>query len=303
MPVRPVRRLDAPSESSLYDEMASQALHALYFRRDIEAVEREHPELILNAGENVLLAHPGGYTAKLAYSFESDRMFTELFPPMLEKLLPRVRKTLRADTVRFRLTHAPSRPLVEPVLKRLYFTPRRDWLRFDIDRGDAPKPPALAGVKFRIGAPDDSEAIVEIDRASFPDTPLPPNVVRTQLAGHDREFLVAMRGKQMAGYCSFALPDPGFGYIHDLAVAPDQRGRGIGGGLTLRALKSLFGDGAQSVALTTDDSNFGAIRLYRSLGFRQTEAGRDYERPSDPKAIEKLAKQTQGTLIKFGGWR
>ena len=283
--------------------MASQALHALYFRRDIEVVEREHPELILTAGENVLLAHPGGYTAKLAYSFESDRMFTELFPPMLEKLLPRVRKTLRADTVRFRLTHAPSRPLVEPVLKRLYFTPRRDWLRFDIDRGDAPKPAALAGVKFRAGVPDDGEAIAEIDHASFPDTPLPLAAVRMQLTNGEREFLVAMQGKLMAGYCSFALADPGFGYIHDLAVVPDERGRGIGGALTLRALKSLFTEGAQSVALTTDDSNFGAIRLYRSLGFRQTEAGRDYERPADPKAIEKLARQTQGTLIKFGGWR
>ncbi|HEX5479444.1 MAG TPA: GNAT family N-acetyltransferase [Dehalococcoidia bacterium] len=303
MPVRPVRRLDLPSESSLYEEMASQALHALYFRRDIEAVEREHPELILTAGENVLLAHPGGYTAKLAYSFESDRMFTELFPPMLEKLLPRVRKALRADTVRFRLTHAPSRPLVEPVLKRLYFAPRRDWLRFDIDRGDASKPAALAGVKFRAGTPDDAEAIAEIDRASFPDTPLPLAAMRMELTNGEREFLVALRGKRMVGYCSFALPDSGFGYIHDIAVAPDERGRGIGGALTLRALKRLFGDGAESAALTTDDANSNAIRLYRALGFRQTEAGRDYERPADPKAIAKIAKQTQGTLVKFGGWR
>ena len=303
MPVRPVRRLNRPSQSSLYDEMASQALHALYFRRDIDAVEREHPELILIAGDNVLLAHEGGYTAKLAYAFESDRMFAELFPPMLEKLLPRVRKTLRADTVRFRLTHAPSRPLVEPVLKRLYFTPRRDWLRFDIDRGAAAKPGAAGGVRFRDGTPEDAGAVAEIDRASFPDTPLPLAAVRTQLTGDQREFIVAARGKQTVGYCSFALPDPGLGYIHDLAVAPEQRGRGVGAGLTLRALKRLFAAGADSVALTTDDSNFDAIRLYRALGFRQTEAGRDYERPADQKTIEKLAKQTQGTLIKFGGWR
>jgi len=303
MPVRPLRRLDVPAESSLYDEMEAQALHALYFRRDIEEMERQHPQLILAAGENVLLAHDGGFTARLAYSFESDPVFTELFPPMLERLLPRVRKVLRADNVRFRLSHAPSRALVEPVLKRLYFSPRRDWLRFDIERAAAPKPGALSGVKFRAGTPGDAETIAEIDHKSFPSTPMPLEAVRTQLTDERREFLVAVRGRQIAGYCSFALPDPGFGYIHDLAVAPGHRGTGIGAGLTLRALKRLFAEGAQSVALTTDDNNAGAIRLYRSLGFRQTEAGRDYERPTNPKTIQELQKQTQGTLIKFGGWR
>ena len=133
MAVRQLRRLGQPASVSLYDEMEAQALHALYFRRDIERVEAEHPDLIVRRGANILLAQQAG-VAKLAYSFESDRAFTELFPDMLDALLPRIRRVLRADSVRFRLSHSPSRPLVEPVVKRLLFQPKREWLQFDIDR-------------------------------------------------------------------------------------------------------------------------------------------------------------------------
>jgi hypothetical protein len=39
------------------------------------------------------------------------------------------------------------------------------------------------------------------------------------------------------------------------------------------------------------------------LGFKQTTAGRDYTRPTDPRAITRIKKTSEGTLIRFGGWR
>lgn len=302
MPLRPLRRLDQPAGRALYDEMAAQALHALYFRRDIDRVEREHPELIVRRGPNVLLAQQAG-AVKLAYSYESDRAFTELFPPMLEALLPELRRARGAETVRFRLSHSPSRPRVEPVLKRLLFRPKREWLQFEIARAGAPKIAAQAGVRFRDGTPEDVPAIARIDRAAFPDTPKPEEALRAELLGGDRRVIVAASKGEVEGYCSFALPDPEYGYIHDLAVSEPRRREGMGSGLVMRALKRLFAEGAQEVGLTTDQTNGAAIRLYRELGFRQTEAGRDYERPVDDRAIERLAKQAQTTMIKFGDWR
>ena len=302
MALRQLRRLAPPARVSLYDEMAAQALHALYFRRDIERVEREHPELIVRDGANVLLAQPAG-AAKLAYSYESDRAFTELFPPMLDVLLPRARRALRADTVRFRLSHSPSRPLVEPVLKRLLFQPKRDWMEFEITRGAASRPPALSGVRFRDASADDAEAVARIDREAFPDTPMPLSAYRALIESGEEPALLALRRGEAVGLCSYAQHDPGAGYIHTLAVAEAARREGIGQALTARVLKRLFSDGAERVALTTDGDNTPAIRLYLKLGFRQTRAGRDYERPADPKAVERLLKRSQGTLIKFGGWR
>jgi ribosomal protein S18 acetylase RimI-like enzyme len=249
-----------------------------------------------------MLAQQAG-VAKLAYSFESDRAFTDFFPEMLDVLLPRIRRLLRADSVRFRLSHSPSRPLVEPVVKRLLFQPKREWLQFDITRSAAPKPAALAGVRFRDATAEDVDVIAKIDLDAFADQPMPREAIRSELIDGDRSLIVAVSKAGVVGYCSYALPDPGFGYVHDLAVAAPARQRGIGGALTARALKALFTAGADAVALTTEQDNGPAIRLYRGLGFRQTKAGRDYERPVDPKVIERLTKQAQTTMIKFGDWR
>jgi ribosomal protein S18 acetylase RimI-like enzyme len=86
-------------------------------------------------------------------------------------------------------------------------------------------------------------------------------------------------------------------------VRDEYRGRGIGAALTVRAAKRLFAAGVARVGLTTDVDNGDAIRLYVRLGFKQTEAGRDYTRPVDAAAIEQLKTESQGTFIKFGGWR
>jgi hypothetical protein len=39
------------------------------------------------------------------------------------------------------------------------------------------------------------------------------------------------------------------------------------------------------------------------VGFRQTHAGRDYRRPTDPREIKAMQVAGEGTLIRFGGWR
>ena len=85
------------------------------------------------------------------------------------------------DVARFRLTHNPARPIIEPVLKRLWFSPSRSWLQFGLERKDAPKAAALKGVKFRDGGPDDTDAVLAVDREAFPDTPLPREALASRL--------------------------------------------------------------------------------------------------------------------------
>ena len=62
-------------------------------------------------------------------------------------------------------------------------------------------------------------------------------------------------------------------------------------------------NGKELVRLTTDDDNSDAIRLYVRLGFKQEAAGRDYSRLTDSKAIERMRKQGEGIVIRFGVWR
>src|SRR5947207_738072 len=106
MAITPLRRIEAPARPGLYVEIMKEALSEGVSRRDLSLTEREHPELILRREGSILAAARAG-TSSLAYAFRSERDFVELFAGMFEELVPKVRRTLHSDTIRFRLTHSP----------------------------------------------------------------------------------------------------------------------------------------------------------------------------------------------------
>ena len=302
MAVQRQQRIAPRAGPSLYDQLSSEALHHVYWRHELDRIERDHPELIVHREGNIIAAQQPG-EAKLVYAYASEAAFVEHFPPMLEQLLPRLRRVLASDTVRFRLSHNPARPVVEPVLKKLWFTPSRRWLEFAIDRVPKPTAATARGIRFRDATEKDADEIARLDLEAFPDTPEPASSIRARLTSGAIAGIVALAGAEVVGFCTFAHTDPGEGYIHTLAVSATARCGGVGGALTQRVLKRLFAAGVRRVSLTTDDDNGTAIRLYGKLGFRQTRAGVDYERPTDPRAIRRIQQEHLGTLIKFGGWR
>ncbi|MBI5285606.1 MAG: GNAT family N-acetyltransferase [Chloroflexi bacterium] len=301
MALKQLRRIGASAGQSLHDELSHQALGYAWSRTEIDRIEQEHPELIVPHEGNVLAALVDN--AALAYAFRSDGQFIEHFEAMFEELLPRIRRSLGADSVRFRLTHYPSRPKVEPVLRRLWFAAGKPWLGFSLSKKTAlPKLAPLKGIKFRDGGVDDVPELIRLDRQAFPDTPIPTPVMRHRLETVER-VLIAESGGSMVGYATYLQADPGEGYLHTLVVDEAQRGRGIGAALTVKVAKRLFAGGADRMDLKTDEDNTAAIRLYMKLGFKQNTAGCDYSRPTDQRAITRLKKTSEGTVIRFGGWR
>lgn len=302
MPVRQLRRLELPASQSLYARLSREALSYAWAVRDVDEIPAQHPELIIERDGNVLAALRGD-PSRLAYAFESDAAFVDLFPPMLEQLLPRIRKSLRADTVRFRLALGSSRSAVEPVLRKLWFTPRQPWLTFSLEKRAATgKVAAPKGVAFREGTLDDLSTIARIDRESFPDDPMPESNYRQRLQGRD-SLLVATVGGEVAGFAVYSYDGADEGYLSALAVAEPHRGRGIGSALTMRVAKWAFAQGADHLALRTEERNAPAIRVYRELGFKHTGSGNDYDRPADARVIAAMKKAGEGTLIRFGDWR
>ncbi len=299
MALKKLRRIDVASGDTLFDEISSHVLSTAWSRGEIEGAARAHPDLIVRRGDNVVMALENG---GLAYGFESQSAFIDEFAGMFQELLPRVRRELDVDSVRFRITHNPARPIIEPVLRNLWFTPLRSWLGFSLSKKALPRIAAIKGVTFRDGGVDDLDEMVRIDRECFPDMPLPAPAMRRAIEKGDR-VLIADSGGRVAGYVLYRRTDAEEGYIWVLAVGREDRGRGIGAALTVRAAKRLFAEGVDHVDLKTEDDNSDAIRLYRRLGFRQTTAGRDYSRPTDPRAISRIKKSSEGTLIRFGGWR
>ncbi len=196
MPVKPLRRISPVVGSSLCDEMAQEALSASPSRDELERTEREHPELIVRRSGNVLVAlYPRG---ALAYAFRRDREFVEHFPAMFEELLPHARRA-GIDRLTFRLLHNPSRPVVEPVLRKLWFTPKKAWIQFSLTRKEMPaKLPAPSRVRFRGGGLDDLEDIVRLDHECFPNTPIPSEVLRARIM-QGEGVLLAIAGREVAG--------------------------------------------------------------------------------------------------------
>src|SRR5512140_1631925 len=116
MALKKLRRIDVATGDTLFEEISSHVLSAPWSRGEVEQAAREHPDLIVRRGDNVVVALENG---GLAYGFESQSAFIDLFPGMFEELLPRLRRELDVDSVRFRLVHNPARPIVEPVLRNL----------------------------------------------------------------------------------------------------------------------------------------------------------------------------------------
>jgi len=304
MAVKTLRRIGKPVGESLYDRMSARVLHNVTWRPSMERVEREYPDLIIERDGNLLSVDPA-HGNTLLYGFHNERAFVEHFDAMFDALLPRLRKQLGDGAVRFRLSYSTARPVVEPILKRHWFSPRRDWMLFELARTVKLPPATVRGVKFRPGALADLDDVVRIDDEAFPRTPIALDAMRERISSRAETLLIAEGGKAegIVGFALYSLPEPGEGYINIIAVAEAHRRRGIGAALTVRAAKALFAAGVDRVSLTTDQDNGPAIRLYVGLGFRQTRAGRDYARPTDPRALELIKTESRGKFIKFGGWR
>lgn len=60
------------------------------------------------------------------------------------------------------------------------------------------------------------------------------------------------------------------GFVKDVCVAPDARGRGLGAALIGQAAGVFAHRGQRDLCLKVEAGNAGAIRLYERLGFRRT---------------------------------
>lgn len=82
-------------------------------------------------------------------------------------------------------------------------------------------------------------------------------------------------GRGILAYCAFQVVLDEV-YLHDLAVHPAHRGRGLGGRLMRLTLDLAVRRGARTALLEVRPSNGAALRLYRSLGFESIGMRRDY---------------------------
>lgn len=136
----------------------------------------------------------------------------------------------------------------------------------------------IDAVTLRRPAREDLGAIAAIEAASFADPWSEAEFASVLEAGHTI-FLVAEAGRKsgIVGYViAMAVLDQA--EILNVAVAPEHRGAGLGGGLLDAAVLEVERRGAESVFLEVRVSNVAARALYASRGFVEVSRRKNYYR-------------------------
>lgn len=114
----------------------------------------------------------------------------------------------------------------------------------------------------------DKQALISLWETVFPNAAThnqPARVIEEKLAVDDLIF-IAEEGEVILGACQAGY-DGHRGWLYGVAVAPQQRRRGIGSRLVETALDALRQRGCGKVNLQIRAGNTGVAEFYRSLGF------------------------------------
>lgn len=135
---------------------------------------------------------------------------------------------------------------------------------------------------------DHLDEVAELERVCFPD-PWSRNMLKEELENDLAAFLVALDAQgAVAGYAGLQVVlDEG--YILNVAVRPDCRRQGVAGQLLNVFLNFAKGNQLSFLTLEVRASNYAAIALYGSRGFRGTGRRKNYyEHPREDAVIMTL---------------
>ncbi|MEM3713168.1 MAG: ribosomal protein S18-alanine N-acetyltransferase [Thermoproteota archaeon] len=122
----------------------------------------------------------------------------------------------------------------------------------------------------------DLEAIMDIEKSSFPKYPYSIEVFKTLLKDYGKYFLLSKSRGRVIGYVCGRIFREKFGEIVSIAVAPDFRCRGIGRRLMLELESRFKNDGIKFTRLEVSVKNDVAIKFYESLGYEIFKLTKNY---------------------------
>jgi len=97
----------------------------------------------------------------------------------------------------------------------------------------------------------------------------------------DQQVLAEEDGA-LVGAAMCRIWDDGTGWVSQLAVAVEHRGRGLGRALLLQALRGLRDGGAEVLGLSVNAENRGALGLYQRVGLEIQREWLTHEFPTTP---------------------
>lgn len=141
-------------------------------------------------------------------------------------------------------------------------------------------------MSIRDAVPGDLDAIMAIERASFPTDAWSEEAMASELAGAYGHYLVVEDGGDVIGYGGLrALPGARDGDIQTIALAASARGRGLGRALLRALLSEAARRRVREVFLEVRAENPAAEGLYASEGFAEIGRRPGYYQPDGVDAV------------------
>jgi ribosomal-protein-alanine N-acetyltransferase len=127
-------------------------------------------------------------------------------------------------------------------------------------------------MQYRLYKPEDFDALYALEVVCF-ESPFgfSRRTMRALVQRLDSATWIAEEEGRMAGFAIVEWAQRKSGvtaYIQTIEVAPEARGRGVGGELLARIEDSAHEAGAQLIRLHVEAANAAAIRLYEARGYR-----------------------------------
>lgn len=127
----------------------------------------------------------------------------------------------------------------------------------------------------------DIPVLVVLEREIFPESPWSAAQFREELSGvpKRRKYIVAMDGDAIVGYAGIALAGD-VADIHNIAVVPTFRRRGIATALLDQLEDWAVGKGVKALMLEIREGNAEALPLYEKRGYRVISRRDNYYGPN-----------------------
>lgn len=240
---------------------------------DIPGQLRHDPTALLHNGNRLVGAATFGWRARpvawirtllLRDDVDAAAAVRELHAPMLAVL-----RQEHTEVVAITLDEW-SDPWLRNPLVQLGYRPMVEVIGYQNVRLDRP----AAGnqvVEIRRAAPDDLQAVLDLDAACFPLPWVKGAEIFAPAIQTSPYFLVAEFGGAAVGY-AFVSAHHGGRLFHLVRIAtlPAYRGRGIGVRLLAEIVDYCRSRRAEVLTLNTQADNYGAQRLYEWFGFTPT---------------------------------
>lgn len=137
-------------------------------------------------------------------------------------------------------------------------------------------------IRWMIGT--DTQQVVDIDKASFPDAWSTSNLINNlrqrNCIGMVAESSTGICGTVIAGYMVYLLQPHGIELIR-FAVDPEFRRSGVGRAMIEKLKNKVSAQGRKQIKLVVSERSPSAHYFFKSLGFRAVDVVRDWDDEGD----------------------